>query len=69
MYSFSQIPEFSDYFYKENIQINHSSDLFYNFKKYINTFWKNNGKEEKFIPEDFMLCLWNMDKNIFDFKQ
>ena len=69
MYSLSQIPEFSDYFYNENIQINHSSDLFYHFKKYIDTLWKKNEKEETFLPKDFILCLRNMDKNIFDFKQ
>jgi hypothetical protein len=69
MYSLSQIPEFSDYFYNENIQINHSSDLLFYFKKYIDTLWKENVKEETFIPKDFILCLKNIDKNIFDFKQ
>lgn len=69
MFSLSQIPEFADYFYFENIKFNGFSPILIEFQKYINELWKKNLKDEKYDPSDFMRILKYKDKNTFNFKK
>ena len=68
MFSLSQIPEFSDYFYEGNYQFDYFPPALNEFKRYLNQLWKNNYRDEKFQPINFMKNLKLIDRNIFDFK-
>ena len=67
MYSLSQIPEFTDYFFcNKNNQL-FNSLLLSEFKNYIDNLWKSDD-ENTFNPENFLLLLKKNNKNIFDNK-
>ena len=68
MYSLSQIPEFSDYFYEGNYLFEYFSQELKEFKKYLNVLWKKNNNHERFQPISFMKSLKFIDDKIFDFK-
>ena len=69
MHCLSQIPEFSIYFYGDNIRINPSLRLLFLFKEYIDKLWKKNEKKEPFAPKEFISCLKYKYNKVFDFKE
>ena len=69
MYSLSQIPEFTEYFFCNKHNSFFKSELLYSFKEYIDILWKENINREIFEPKYFMRNLRNKDKITFDFKK
>ena len=68
MYSLSQIPEFTEYFFcKENHLLFKSKLLLY-FTNYLYILWKDDNEEKVFDPTYFLLHLNKKDKKIFDIK-
>jgi len=67
MYSLSQIPEFTDYFFGSKNNALFNSLLLSSFKDYIDNLWKS-ADEDSFNPEDFIFLLHKKDKKTFDIK-
>lgn len=68
MYSLSQITEFAQYFYADNINFSKCSNLIIFFKKYMNELLKkNDNNNDHYEPKDFMKILRSKDNKIFDF--
>ena len=57
MYSLSQIKEFAEYFFVNNVSFVNFPDLLLYFQEFINKLWKNNEKKEKYKPEHFEFFL------------
>ena len=69
MYSLSQIPEFTDYFFCNENNLLFESKLLFYFKHYIDNLWMNAGEETIFEPTLFIHYLNRINKDIFDIKE
>ena len=65
MFSLSQIPEFSDYFYADNNNFEYFSRILFLFKEYLNNLWTI----QRFEPIDFLKNLKKKDSETFDFHE
>ena len=68
MYSLSQIPEFTEYFFCKENQLLFGSKLLFSFSLYLHNLWKNANDEEVLDPTFFIHYLYKKDNKIFDIK-
>ena len=68
MYSLSQIPEFTDYFYCNENNLLFKSKLLFYFAHFIHNLWKNTDEKTIFEPTYFLHYLNKANKDIFNFK-
>ena len=68
MYSLSQIPEFTDYFYCNENNLLFESKLLFYFTHFIHNLWKDTNEKTIFEPTYFLHYLKKANKDIFDFK-
>ena len=69
MYSLSQIPQFTDYFFCNENNLLFNSELLFYFSHYIHNLWRDTFEESIFEPIYFLHCLSKKNKDIFDFKK
>jgi len=67
MYSLSQIPEFTEYFFFRENHLLFESKLLFSFAQYLHNLWKEAG-ETTFDPSYFIHYLCKEDSKIFDIK-
>ena len=68
MYSLSQIPEFTEYFFCKENHLLFESKLLFAFTIYLHNLWKDTNEETVFDPIYFLHYLNKKDKTIFDIK-
>jgi hypothetical protein len=69
MYSLSQIPEFTDYFFCNENNLLFESKLLFYFKHYIDNLWMNSDERTVFEPILFIHYLNKTKKDVFDIKE
>ena len=69
MYSLSQIPEFTDYFFCNENNLLFKSKLLFYFKHYIDNLWRDAKEETVFEPILFIHYLNKKQKDIFNIKE
>ena len=68
MYSLSQIPGFTEYFFCRENQLLFESKLLFNFTLFLHNLWMNANDEKVFNPTLFLRYLFKKDSKIFDIK-
>lgn len=70
MYSLSQILEFADYFFSnKNNELFLKSQLFLDFKDFIDELWTNKKNNQIFIPKKFIKSLIDSNRKLFPQKE